>query len=160
MWNCPLQLRTAILVRILLHNVMPKVVILKAQGRHVKWSFLAFSGRSLAENNRITWWMFPADKTTAGAECHRNQDFKLLLWVWCRQYSKTSLRDRSFWHSCVLTHVLGCVASFSVLLEIAKNCHQTLPGITWNCLKSPENCLKLPEKAPTRYAKKAGCLHT
>ena len=36
-----------------------------------------------------------------------------------------------------------------------------------NCLRLPEkalraqpNYLKLPEKGPTRYTKKAGCLHT
>ena len=36
-----------------------------------------------------------------------------------------------------------------------------LPKIVWNRLRRAQaNCLTFPEKAPTRYTKRAGCLHT
>ena len=45
------------------HHVMSKVLILKAQGRHVMWSFLAFFGQSLARKDHITWWMLSAERS-------------------------------------------------------------------------------------------------
>ena len=40
------------------HHVMPKVLVLKAQGRHVMWWSLAFWAHILAGKYHITWWMF------------------------------------------------------------------------------------------------------
>ena len=39
------------------HHEMPKVLVLKAQGRHVMCHMLVFSGRILAGKGHITWWM-------------------------------------------------------------------------------------------------------
>ena len=42
---------------------MPKLLVLKAQGRHVTWSCWASLRRFLAEKNHITWWILPAELT-------------------------------------------------------------------------------------------------
>ena len=39
----------------------PKVLVLKAQGRHVMWQFLAFLDQILVGKDHMTWWMLSAD---------------------------------------------------------------------------------------------------
>ena len=50
--------------------MMPKVLVLKGQGRHVMWSFLAFL-HFFAWKDRITWWMHPAEIWHRSQSHHR-----------------------------------------------------------------------------------------